>query len=380
MSGQTSDPVLLETPPDSKSERSAIENAHRATLNILEDFAAEKCELQGGQRATLNILEDFDAEKKRMAGAERAVLNILEDFAAEKSQLEEFQHSFLNILDDFSEEKTQLEGTQRAVLNILEDFEGEKANVELANEQLETEIKERKRAEEEIQRTNRDLRAANKELEAFSYSVSHDLRTPLRSIDGFSQALLEDYADKLDATAQDHLQRVRRAAQRMAALIDDMLNLSRVTRCELHRETLDLSAIANLIATDLQEAEPGRQVEFVIESGLSAEGDPQLLRAAMENLLRNSWKYTSGHPTARIEFGRSEENGKHSFFVRDDGAGFDPRYADRLFGAFQRLHTAKEFPGTGVGLATVQRIIHRHGGEIWAVGAVEKGATFYLTL
>jgi signal transduction histidine kinase len=380
MSGQTSDPVLLESPPESKSGRSAIENAHRATLNILEDFAAEKRELQGGQRATLNILEDFDAEKKRMAGAERAVLNILEDFAAEKSQLEEFQHSFLNILDDFSQEKTQLEGTQRAVLNILEDFEGEKANVELANEQLETEIKERKRAEEETQRTNKELRAANKELEAFSYSVSHDLRTPLRSIDGFSQALLEDYADKLDATGQDHLQRVRRAAQRMAALIDDMLNLSRVTRCELHRETLDLSAIANLIAADLQEAEPGRQVEFVIEGGLSSEGDPQLLRAAMENLLRNSWKYTSGHPTARIEFGRSEENGKHSFFVRDDGAGFDPRYADRLFGAFQRLHTAKEFPGTGVGLATVQRIIHRHGGEIWAVGTVEKGATFYFTL
>jgi signal transduction histidine kinase len=380
MSGQTSDPVLLESPPESKPGRSAIENAHRATLNILEDFAAEKCELQGGQRATLNILEDFDAEKKRMAGAERAVLNILEDFAAEKSQLEEFQHSFLNILDDFSQEKTQLEGTQRAVLNILEDFEGEKANVELANEQLETEIKERKRAEEETQRTNKELRAANKELEAFSYSVSHDLRTPLRSIDGFSQALLEDYADKLDATGQDHLQRVRRAAQRMAALIDDMLNLSRVTRCELHRETLDLSAIANLIAADLQEAEPGRQVEFVIEGGLSSEGDPQLLRVAMENLLRNSWKYTSGHPTARIEFGRSEENGKHSFFVRDDGAGFDPRYADRLFGAFQRLHTAKEFPGTGVGLATVQRIIHRHGGEIWAVGAVEKGATFYFTL
>jgi signal transduction histidine kinase len=380
MSGQTSDPVLLESPPESKPGRSAIENAHRATLNILEDFAAEKRELQGGQRATLNILEDFDAEKKRMAGAERAVLNILEDFAAEKSQLEEFQHSFLNILDDFSQEKTQLEGTQRAVLNILEDFEGEKANVELANEQLETEIKERKRAEEETQRTNKELRAANKELEAFSYSVSHDLRTPLRSIDGFSQALLEDYADKLDATGQDHLQRVRRAAQRMAALIDDMLNLSRVTRCELNRETLDLSAIANLIAADLQEAEPGRQVEFVIEGGLSSEGDPQLLRVAMENLLRNSWKYTSGHPTARIEFGRSEENGKHSFFVRDDGAGFDPRYADRLFGAFQRLHTAKEFPGTGVGLATVQRIIHRHGGEIWAVGAVEKGATFYFTL
>jgi len=380
MSGQTSERSLLETPLDSRSERNAVENSQRATLNILEDFAAEKCELERGQRATLNILEDFDAEKTRMAGAERAVLNILEDFASEKSQLEEFQHCFLNILEDFSQEKRQLEGTQRAVLNILEDFEGEKANVELANVRLEREIKERKRAEEEIQRTNRELSATNKELEAFSYSVSHDLRTPLRSIDGFSQALLEDYADKLDATAQEHLQRVRRAAQRMAALIDDMLNLSRVTRCELHREKLDLSAMAKLIAAELQEAEPSRHVEFVIESGLTAVGDPQLLHAAMENLFRNSWKYTSGHPTARIEFGSSVEKEKHSFLVRDDGAGFDPRYADRLFGAFQRLHTAKEFPGTGIGLATVQRIIHRHGGEVWAEGAVEKGATFYFTL
>jgi light-regulated signal transduction histidine kinase (bacteriophytochrome) len=360
--------------------RNAIEDAQRATLNILEDFASEKRELEHGQRATLNILEDFDAEKRRMAGAERAVLNILEDFASEKSQLEEFQHSFLNILDDFSQEKKQLEGMQRAVLNILEDFEGEKANVEQANERLESEINERKRAEEEIQRTNRELSTANKELEAFSYSVSHDLRTPLRSIDGFSQALLEDYADKLDATAQEHLQRVRRAAQRMAALIDDMLNLSRVTRCELHRETLDLSAMAKMIAAELKEAEPTRCVEFVIADGLTAVGDPQLLRAAMENLVRNSWKYTSGHPTARIEFGRGGEKEKHSFFVRDDCAGFDPRYTERLFGAFQRLHTAKEFPGTGVGLATVQRIIHRHGGEIWAEAAVEKGATFYFTL
>ncbi len=241
-------------------------------------------------------------------------------------------------------------------------------------------ITDRKRSEEEIQRTNRELRAANKELEAFSYSVSHDLRTPLRSIDGFSQALLEDYADKLDSTGQDHLQRVRHAAQRMAALIDDLLNLSRVTRCELRHENLDLASMARLIAAELQEAEPDRRVEFLIESGLTVVGDPLLMRSAMENLLRNSWKYTSAHPTARIEFGRSKEKGKHFFFIRDDGAGFDPRYAERLFGAFQRLHTTKEFPGTGVGLATVQRIIHRHGGEIWAEGAVEKGATFYFTL
>jgi light-regulated signal transduction histidine kinase (bacteriophytochrome) len=163
-------------------------------------------------------------------------------------------------------------------------------------------------------------------------------------------------------------------------LIDDMLNLSRVTRCELHRETLDLSALAKAIASELREAEPARQVEFVIDDGLIAVGDAQLLRAALENLLRNSWKYTSGHPTARIEFSENKGTHRTSFFVRDDGAGFDPRYADRLFGAFQRLHTAKEFPGTGVGLATVQRIIHRHGGEIWAEGAVEKGATFYFTL
>jgi signal transduction histidine kinase len=253
---------------------------------------------------------------------------------------------------------------------MLSQIQARDAALQQAHDELEQRV---------VQRT-RELSATNKELEAFAYSVSHDLRTPLRSIDGFSQALLEDYADKLDSTAQEHLQRVRRAAQRMAGLIDDMLNLSRVTRCELHREKLDLSAMARLIAAELQEAEPSRRVEFVIEDGLTTVGDPQLLRGAIENLLRNSWKYTSGHATARIEFGRSEEEGKHSFIVRDDGAGFDPRYADRLFGAFQRLHTAKEFPGTGVGLATVQRIIHRHGGEIWAQGAVEKGATFYFTL
>jgi light-regulated signal transduction histidine kinase (bacteriophytochrome) len=236
------------------------------------------------------------------------------------------------------------------------------------------------RQRSELARSNAELVAANKELEAFSFSVSHDLRAPLRSIDGFSQALLEDYADKLDSTGRDQLQRVRRAAQRMSELIDDMLNLSRVTRSAMRREQLDLSAIAQSIAEELRAAEPGRQVEFAIEEGLTATGDFQLLQAAMENLLRNSWKYTSGHVHARIEFGKTRGNGKNPFFVRDDGAGFDPRYADRLFGAFQRLHAVTEFPGTGIGLATVQRIIHRHGGEIWAEGAVEKGATFYFTL
>src|SRR5712672_947652 len=260
---------------------------------------------------------------------------------------------------------------------LVDDFNGMLSQIQESDEALQRAHDELEQRVEE--RTN-ELATINKELESFSYSISHDLRAPLRSIDGFSQALLEDYSGKLDPTAQEHLQRVRRAAQRMSVLIDDMLNLSRVNRSAMRRENLDLSAVANSIAADLKETEPDRRVEFVIESGINVVGDSRLLQAAMENLLRNSWKYTSANSSARIEFGTSKENGKHSFFVRDDGAGFDQRYADRLFGAFQRLHSATEFPGTGIGLATVQRIIHRHGGEIWAEGAVERGATFYFTL
>ena len=231
-----------------------------------------------------------------------------------------------------------------------------------------------------VQQRTAELTASNNELEAFSYSVSHDLRAPLRSIDGFSQALLEDYAGKLDAGGQDHLRRVRAATQRMSVLIDDLLNLSRLSRSAIRRETLDLSALAAAVAEDVRKSDPARRVEFIIAKDLAAEGDPQLLRVVMENLLGNAWKYTSSHPQARIEFGASQDNGRRAFFVRDDGAGFDPRYAGRLFGAFQRLHAATEFPGTGIGLATVQRIIHRHGGKIWAEGAVEKGATFHFSL
>ena len=391
MSVQTSEPSLHETPldsgclapapsHDSVPERAALEIAQRAVLNILEDFAAEKSDLQLGQRATLNIFEDFDAEKSRMAGAQRAALNILDDFAVERTLLQAAQRSALNILDDFSAEKAHLQETQRAVVSILEDFDEEKVKVQRANAQLEKEITDRQRAEEETQRANKELLVANKELEAFSYSVSHDLRAPLRSIDGFSQALLEDHADKLDSSGKDHLQRVRLATQRMSVLIDDLLNLSRVTRTPIRRERLDLSALARSIAEEVQKASPTRRVEIVIGDGLVAEGDLRLLRVVMENLLGNAWKYTSGHQRARIEFGASQYGGQRAFFVRDDGAGFDPRYAGRLFGAFQRLHGANEFPGSGVGLATVQRIVRRHGGEIWAEAAVEKGATFYFTL
>ncbi len=234
--------------------------------------------------------------------------------------------------------------------------------------------------EQRVQHRTAELMVANKELEAFSYSVSHDLRAPLRSIDGFSQALLEDYSSKLDSTADGYLRRVRSAAQRMSTLIDDMLNLARVTRSEVHRDSFDLSAVARSIAEELQGREPERKVEFVIQDGALVEGDARLLRVAMENLLGNAWKYTSRHDYARIEFGGKRDNGRTVYFVRDDGAGFDPNYASRLFGAFLRLHGPSEFPGTGIGLATVQRILHKHGGNIWAESAVEAGATFYFTV
>jgi PAS domain S-box-containing protein len=252
-------------------------------------------------------------------------------------------------------------------------------------------VTERKQAEQKIRQLNAELEqrvadrtaaleATNRELEAFAYSVSHDLRAPLRSIDGFSRILLEDYAGRLDDEGRDSLQRVRAAAQRMGQLIDDLLKLSRVTRVEILREPVDLSALAESVAADLRQAEPHRAATITIARGLGTDGDPHLLRVVLENLLGNAWKFTSRVAHAQIEVGAATADGQTRFFVRDNGAGFDPAYAAKLFGAFQRLHTAGEFPGTGIGLATVQRIIHRHGGRVWAEGGVDKGAVFYFTV
>jgi PAS domain S-box-containing protein len=238
----------------------------------------------------------------------------------------------------------------------------------------------RKQAEEQLKQRTRQLEAANKELEAFSYSVSHDLRAPLNSIDGFSRALLEDYGEHLDAEGQDYLQRVRAAGKRMACLIDDLLGLARVTRSEMRREAVHLSDLVHAVVADLRKIEPERQVTVTIAPDIIAEGDSHLLQVVVENLLGNAWKFTSKQPQAHIEFGILEQDDTPVYFVSDNGAGFDMTYSEKLFGAFQRLHTSSEFTGTGIGLATVQRIIHRHGGQVWADGAVGQGATFYFTL
>jgi PAS domain S-box-containing protein len=237
-----------------------------------------------------------------------------------------------------------------------------------------------KHKEDVLRRATVEADAANRELEAFSYSVAHDLRAPLRSIDGFSQAILEDNADQLDARGRSNFARVRAAAQRMAHLIDALLSLSNVGRTEMRTERVNLSDAARSIVERLREADGGRDVEIVVEDGLVVEGDAKLLAAVMENLLANAWKFTSQTARARILVGRTSEGGQPVYFVRDNGAGFDMAYASKLFGAFQRLHRTAEFPGTGIGLATVQRIVHRHGGRIWAQGEVSRGATFFFTI
>jgi PAS domain S-box-containing protein len=247
-------------------------------------------------------------------------------------------------------------------------------------EQAQQELVERRRMEDTLRERTLQLEATNKELEAFSYSVSHDLHAPLRTIDGFSQILLEDYAGVLDAEGRDYLCRVRAASQRMGQLIEDILTLSRIARCDIHRRTVDMSAVAREIAVELKQREPDRQVDFLIEEDVVVSGSDGLLRVLLENLLGNAWKFTSKHARARIEFGTTQQDGTSVYFVRDDGAGFNMAYADRLFGAFQRLHSMTEFDGTGIGLATAQRIVHRHGGRVWAEGAVERGATFYFSL
>jgi PAS domain S-box-containing protein len=253
-------------------------------------------------------------------------------------------------------------GTPRFLLGISED------------------ITERKLAMAALAQAKDAAEAASRELEAFSYSVAHDLRAPLRAIDGFAQALLEDYAKNLDIVGNRHLERIRAAAQRMAALIDDLLRLSRVTRAEQRREAVNLSSLARIAVAQLERGEPARKVTVVIEDTSIVMADPKLLAIVFDNLFGNAWKFTGNSPHPSIELGTRRIADEIVYFVRDNGAGFDMAYQNKLFGVFQRLHPMHEFPGTGVGLATVKRIIERHGGRVWAEGAVGMGATVFFTL
>ena len=266
------------------------------------------------------------------------------------------------------------------------DFEGQEMEVAVAED-----ITQRKRAEEEIRTLNEELEervrertaqleTANRELDAFAYSASHDLRGPLNRISGFSDILLEDYADLLDSQGKDYLQRILNSSRHMGELIDDLLKLSRVSQHKINREPVEISVLVNVYLKELQSREPDRRVETAVTPGLVAEGDTALLRIALENLLNNAWKFSAGQKTACIEFGSTMQDGKEIFYIRDNGTGFDMKHAKKLFTAFQRLHDAKTYPGTGIGLSIVSRIIHRHGGEIWAEGEPGKGACFYFTL
>ncbi|MBN1829535.1 MAG: transporter substrate-binding domain-containing protein [Deltaproteobacteria bacterium] len=303
----------------------------RQTKNLINEIAERK--------KTEKALRENEAELRNMSGK-------LEDQVAERTT-------------ELQEKVKKLDKSQQAMLYMVEDLN---------------------RITAELKEERRKLELSNKELEAFSYSVSHDLRAPLRSIDGFSQALLEEYQERLDNTGKTYLERVRKATQRMGLLIDDMLKLSKITRTEMNHGTINLSGMIREIAAAHQKNNTGRAVDVTVQEGIMVQGDSYLIRIAMENLVNNAFKFTGKEAHPRIEFGTAIKDGKTACFIRDNGAGFDMTYVDKLFGAFQRLHTSDEFPGTGIGLATVQRIIHRHGCQVWAEGEIGKGTTFYFTL
>mgnify|MGYP000117790133 CR=1 FL=1 len=324
---------------------------------------------QPGYQALLDVVhpEDRALVKKYLDAALNAGTSFgIDHRLGANDRRERYVHHHAEVIFDHADKPARVAGT----LQDITERKRAESHVQMLYAELEQRVQER----------TAELAAANQELEAFSYSVSHDLRAPLRSINGFSQALLEDYGAQLDAAALGYLQRVRGASQHMAVLIDDLLELARVTRSELRRERVDLSTLAKEITADLRKTDPERAAEIVITPALSTAGDARLLRVVLTNLFTNAWKFTRRHPQARIEFGALEEDGRVVYFIRDDGAGFNMAYAGKLFSPFQRLHPAAEFEGHGIGLATVQRIISRHGGRVWAEGEVERGATFYFSL
>jgi len=296
----------------------------------------------------------------------KAMLNILEDFAQEKTRLEETQRAAVNIMEDFAGEKTRFEETQRAMLNLLEDFDVERSRTEAANREL-------------LERTVQ-LEAANKELESFSYSVSHDLRAPLRHVTGFAILLQKQGSAILDEKNLHYLNTISESAKQMGILIDDLLAFSRMGRSEVKRSRVRLGQLVEGILKELQEETKHRDIAWKVGELPEVYCDGSMLRLVFVNLISNAVKFTRPRSKADIEIGCIPEKDEFVFFVRDNGVGFDPKYQDKLFGVFQRLHHQDEFEGTGIGLANVRRLIHRHGGRTWADGEVEKGAAFYFSL
>jgi light-regulated signal transduction histidine kinase (bacteriophytochrome) len=300
-----------------------------------------------------------------------ATLNPHDDFVEEGQQLKDMQLAVLNLLEDATADRLRAEAAVEASLNILEDLCDAQAQIRTLNAELEARVEQR----------TAELVVANKNLEAFTYSVAHDLRSPLRALSGYSEALTEDYGDRLDETGRWYTERIQAATERMGALIDDLLLLSQVSRAQMSLGPVDLSAEVAAIAGELQAREPGRRVRFAIHDGIWVNADRTLIRTVLQNLVENAWKYTGKRDGATIEFGATAaEDAGVCCYVRDNGAGFDPAFAGKLFQPFQRLHAVTDFPGTGIGLASVRRIIERHGGRVWAEGTVGGGATFYFTL
>lgn len=369
--------------------------------SVLDDAGYEVIEASSGKEALRHLLKRefacilMDVNMPEMDGFEAAAMirkrprsehvPILFVTAMHTSDEDRFKGYSLGAVDYlFSPVVPEILRTKVAVfvdlMRMRQQLLQQKEQLEAINQALAQEVEARRRAEEEVRSYNLRLEAANKELEAFSYSVSHDLRAPLRSMDGFARVLMEKYAPLLDEQGRDYLNRVRAASQRMGALIEDLLKLSRLTRAELKLTRVDLSELAADIAQELKTASPEPPVEFKLTQGLVVQADRSLLRQALENLLSNAWKFSGRVERPLVEVGVEEVDGQRVLFVRDNGAGFDMAHADRLFAPFQRLHSDSEFPGTGIGLAIVQRVINRLGGRIWVRAALDQGATFYLTL
>jgi len=344
-----------------------------ATLNMLEDFSEDKQYMAGTQRAMFNILHDFAEDKLHTEENQHAIFNVLEDVSEDKTQMEATQHAMFNVLEDFSAEKIGLEGTQRAMLNLLEDFDGERAKAESASGELRESVGLLRVAKESAESSNRDL-------ESFNYSVAHDLRAPLRHINGFAALLREACGSSLPPEAQDFLQRIQQGAQRMGEMVDALLGLGRVGRQGLNLRLTNLNQLVEEVISELANDIAGRSLRWSVAPLPPLECDRALMKQVFQNLLSNALKFTRSRSQVVIEIGQQDQAGTPVLFVRDNGVGFDMKYSDKLFGVFQRLHRVEEFEGTGIGLATVQRIVKKHQGQIWANAELDRGATFYFTL